>query len=101
MKRKELSKETIIELCKGKTATEALVALYYHAFPDWDNIQGIRGYPLVSQDTATFILEQLPDPGGSLWLNKGFSSDETKTLPDWIIDYSRIKELTYINAKQC
>jgi hypothetical protein len=94
-KRKELLKETITELCKDKLPGLAVLALYQYAFPIWDDIDHIKGFPMVSHNTATFILEFIREAGMLLWLNKGFSSDtglpEADKLPDWIIDYSRVE----------
>ena len=66
--------------------------LYRFVFPDWDNIKSIAGYPLVSNDTSTYIFERFiafdkihhPDVlAGGCWMNKGFSTDSSGKLDDW------------------
>jgi hypothetical protein len=95
MKSIELTPIKITEIFKGKLASEAILELYRYAFPDWDKIEHIKGFPRVSQNTAEFILSLLPTDGRFLWLNKGFSSDCGLSLadkmPDWIIDFSSVE----------
>lgn len=95
MKNKPLTPEKITELFKDKLASEAILELYRYAFPDWDKIEHIKGFPRISQNTAEFILELLPVDGRFLWLNKGFSSDTglslSQKLPDWIIEFSSVE----------
>ena len=67
---------------------ECLVNLYKTALPNWDNIKIVKHYPIVSEATAWYILDQMSKKYGDgwavkgLWLNKGFSHDE---VPDWTI----------------
>lgn len=66
--------------------------LYQLVFPDWDNIDKLDGYPQVNENTNNYIMGKFIEldrkyhpnviPGG-LWLNLGFSSLNTKILPDW------------------
>jgi len=64
--------------------------LYRTAFPDWDLIEKIDGYPEVSERTNNYIrlkfiaLDQLLHPGvlaGGLWMNAGFST--SRQADDW------------------
>ena len=72
------------------------LAIYKIAFPDWDDIKAISGYPKISQETNKYIFDQAisfdkknhPDViSGGLWMNRGFSSCD-ETVPDWTIDIS-------------
>lgn len=73
---------------------DVMLALYRLAFPDWDYISTIDGWPSVSPATGkaiallwqTFDQKHHPDvlPGG-FWMNKGFSTHGAEELDDWII----------------
>lgn len=88
---KKLSKETILKLAEdSETNIDYLVRLYMYFFgQDWETIESINGYPLVSTDTASFIMQSKPDKDedtfqfNMIWLNKGFSSDNLHE--DWKI----------------
>jgi hypothetical protein len=81
------------------------LAFYRLAFPDWDTIVKIDGYPLVSEKTWKYIMEKFmafdrrmhPDvlPGGHWALGSGFSGphckEERERVPDWQIDISPCK----------
>jgi hypothetical protein len=78
---------------------KATEALYRVAFPDWDDIARIEGYPKVSRETNTVIFRHMMDLDranevthmhGGAWFNSGFSQDD---VPDWVIDLSRCKAI--------
>jgi hypothetical protein len=83
------SKEGIIKrLEESNNEIEFLVALYQMAIaPEkWDNVKTLNGFPIISEDTSKFIIDQANkkfDVFGfnMLWLNKGFASDQN--LKDW------------------
>lgn len=86
---------------------ELILAFYRLAFPNWDDLVKIDGYPLVSERTWKYIWEKCaafdkrmhPDvmPGGSWALGAGFSgphSAEERMIPDWKIDLRPCKVCT-------
>ena len=63
---------------------EALSEIYKLAFPDWDRIYRIHGYPEAGNELWKFIcrefikFDQEHHPNvfaGGIWMNNGFSSD--------------------------
>jgi len=91
----ELSKEHIDRIFDEATnQIEALVRLYRAAFPDWDDIKKVNGWPTVSDSTNLYISQKFVYldkkyhwgeciPGG-LWLNNGFRG--SPDMADWLID---------------
>jgi hypothetical protein len=90
--KKIITKEMIEEIfntCNHQT--DAAIALYKLAFPEWDNIQSIDGWPTAGKELNEEIFKQFgefdkkyhPDvmPAG-LWLNKGFSTLD-KSIVGW------------------
>jgi hypothetical protein len=81
---------------------EILLAFYRLAFPNWDDIVKIEGWPRVSEKTWLYICNLFRDfdrrmhpevlPGGAWSLGSGFSSAthdrDRDSLPDWKIDLS-------------
>jgi len=77
--------------------SKAIVEIYKLAFPDWDKIKKIEGWPTAGKELSDFIWEQFikfdlrhhPDlfAGGS-WLNYGFSAHDNERLDLWAIDTS-------------
>lgn len=79
-----------------------LIALYRYCFPDYDDIEKLDKWPIVTKNTSIYISSKFIDfdkkyhpkvlPGG-LWLNNGFSSKELypegKDIKDWEVDLSR------------
>jgi len=63
-----------------------MVGLYKMVFPNWDNIKSVDGFPTIGKKGAYYLAEKFmafdrrhhPNvmPGG-IWLNNGFSSDDT------------------------
>ena len=62
--------------------SEACVALYRLAFPEWDELKSIDGWPGIGKEAGLYILKKFmefdrkhhPDVlNGGLWMNKGFS----------------------------
>ncbi len=78
---------------------KAFLAFYRLAIPDFDNVRQIKGFPVVSDLTAEYCLDKLHTKTddawavNSLWLNKGFSSNDP-SVPDWEISTKAI-ELIY------
>lgn len=83
----------------AENQVEYAIALYRVAFPDWDNIEDIDGWPAISNTTALYIMDLAIShdkkhvgrdvlPGG-LWMNKGFSIQDG--IDNWMIDLSSVK----------
>ena len=81
---------------------DVAIGLYKLAFPDWDDITKVDGFPKVSKSMNKHIFRKFIEfdekhhPNvikGGLWLNNGFSSLEADHL-DWEIDVSQVI-LTY------
>ncbi len=81
---------------------EIMLAFYRMAFPKWDDIVKIEGWPRVSEATWKYIhglfsefdRRMHPDvlPGGAWGLGSGFSGNEARnTVPDWKIDVSQCR----------
>ena len=102
MKTIKLSKEIIDTIFKkAEEQADYFLNLYRLAFPKWDNIKHVDGYPRVSETTNKYIFgkaisfdkEKHPDVmNGGLWLNKGFGTNEEVkdweiTLEDCVIEY--------------
>jgi len=88
----EITKNNVDRCFEFKSQGEVVVALYRLAFPDWDDIVSIKGWPKVSIDTNQYIFERFiefdrihhPEAlGGGLWMNKGWG---TTKMDDWVID---------------
>ena len=97
-----LSRDQIDSIfAQAKTQHSYLLSLYEIAFPFWDKIAKIKGFPQVSPKTNEYLTQKAIEfdkihhptilPSG-LWIHKGFGSDES--LTDWIIDTSRV-EITF------
>ena len=88
------TKEAVLNCFEDVSApADALINLYKIAFPNFDAIKKIKGYPKVSRATATFCIERLleiADNASLIWLNRGFSVDD-KMLEDWLIDLSGVE----------
>ena len=96
MKLINFSKTVIDEICKkAPDVTTAFLEFYRIAFPEFDNVKQIDGFPVVSEQTAIYCIEQLQTLSkdafdvNMLWLNKGFSSD--KSVPEWKISVENVK----------
>ena len=103
MKTIKLSQETIDTIFeKAEEQADYFLNLYRLAFPEWDNIQHVDGYPRVSETTNKYIFgkaisfdkEKHPNVmNGGLWLDKGFGTNEEVkdweiTLEDCVIEYA-------------
>jgi hypothetical protein len=90
-KRFYLHPDTIQETIVGAThQSDALIDIYRMVFPEWGRIESLDGWPKVNDRTWKRIaswfqrLDQLRHPDvlpGGLWMNRGFSTDES--LDDW------------------
>lgn len=99
----KVTKEQINKIFEGsKDQADACVGLYKLAFPDWNNINKIDGWPKIGQEMAEYLFRKWtefdrkhhPDVmAGGLWLNKGFCTLNNDHL-EWEIDISQVK-LTY------
>jgi hypothetical protein len=111
---KELSKETIDRVfhCadlgllredEEPHQIHVLVELYKIAYPDWEKIASVDGWPTVTRKTNEYIFRKFiafddkhhnkrGEQGvfrGGLWMNNGFSTQEIHPdLQDWQIDPS-------------
>jgi hypothetical protein len=96
MKLINFSQSAIDKICKkAPDVTTAFLEFYKVAVPEFDNVKQIDGFPVVSEKTAIYCIEQLqeiskePYDVNMLWLNKGFSSD--KSIPEWKISVKNVK----------
>lgn len=102
-----ITKEQIEKCFDGKNhQTDVLIALYKIAFPDWDAIIEINGYPKIGKKASLLIWDKFikfdkeHHPGvvnGGLYLNKGFSTDEK--LGDWELSTENV-EVIYEKGKK-
>ena len=93
---KQLTQETIDNIFESaQDQRDCIVALYRIAFPMWDDIATVDGYPKISKATNEYIFSKFFEfdkinhprvlPGG-LWLNNGFSSLDSGDLVDWVVE---------------
>ena len=89
----------------SRDQAEACVALYRLAFPDWDDIAKIDGFPGVGKEAAEYIWKKFmafdrqhhPDVfNGGLWLNSGFSTLKGEGIGPWELttDHCRVERRT-------
>lgn len=98
----ELTKKMIDECFKEKShQSECIISLYKIAFPDWDKIKEIDGFPCVSNETGKYICQKFMEfdkenhptvMAGGIWLNNGFSID---SMEDWKVDTSKVNSIYY------
>ncbi len=79
---------------------EVVEALYRLAFPDYDDIEKINGFPEAGERLSKLIWDKSfefdfvhhPDvmPGGR-WMNNGFSTN--KELGDWEVETKGVKKI--------
>lgn len=113
-----LPKEKIDDIFdKAESQYDYWSALYRVAFPNWDDIKKIKGFPHVSEETNSYIIAKciewddahnlvsehgLPVLSGGLWINKGFGTafhGEYCDI-DWMIDVSGV-EVKYKDLVKC
>ena len=86
-KEMRLNKDKIDELFETENhQANVMVGLYKMVFPNWDEIKSVDDWPKIGKQGAYYLAEKFmafdrkhhPNvmPGG-IWLNNGFSSDET------------------------
>src|SRR5205085_9120644 len=95
-----ITREQILKIFEEATTQASyLIELYRIAFPEWDHIEEINGYPKAHSETCLFICQKCiewdrkHEPRvmmGGAWLNKGFSCDDS--VPPWFV---RPCEVTY------
>jgi len=82
----------------SENQVDAAIAVYTMAFPDWEKIVEIDGWPACGEKMHNYLFEKFisldkkhhPDVFvGGLWMNRGFSVD--RKLGDWEIDTSKAK----------
>lgn len=87
--RNKITKEFIDAAFECEHQSDALVTLYKFAFPDWDVIESVDGFPAVGEKASNYIWDKFIEfdkkhhpkvMAGGLWLNNGFSSQEGKRL---------------------
>ena len=93
---KKLTQEMIDDVFETATdQSDATISLFRIAFPEWDNITSVGGYPHVSKATSEYIFgkamafdkEHHPDVLASgMWMNYGFSAKDG--VEDWTVDTS-------------
>jgi len=91
MKTLPLTKKMIDALfdTEGIVRHDILYGLYKMAFPDWDKIKSVDGFPAISKPTNLYIMGQFIKWdqkhsdcfAGGLWMNNGFFS--TDSMEDW------------------
>ena len=96
-----LTKEMIDRIFnESSSIDDYIIKLYKVAIPEWDSVKSINGYPVVNQITSLYIFEkaiafdkihyQKVLNGGS-WMNPVFSSNDSESLEDWVIDNKNVK----------
>ncbi|MBF0227753.1 MAG: hypothetical protein HQK76_20075 [Desulfobacterales bacterium] len=79
--KKDLSKEAIEKVFEdNKTMTDCFLKIYELVIPNWENVDKVKAYPICGKELWAFIcskLMQISLEGSFLWMNKGFSSDES------------------------
>lgn len=85
---------------EAEEQSDYALGLYRLAFPDWDKIKTVKGWPKVSKKFNVFIFglaiefdqKHHPDVfNGGMWMNKGFGSCEGDEIPWGTIDLSTCK----------
>jgi hypothetical protein len=96
-----ITKEQIEQIfASSNHQAEVVEALYRLAFPDYDDIVKLDGFPEAGERLSKLIWDKFfefdfahhPDvmPGGR-WMNNGFSTN--KKLGDWEVDTSQVKKV--------
>lgn len=103
-----ITKEQIDKCFEGKDhQADVVVALYKLAFPNWNSIAKIDGWPKVNKAVNEYIFRKFIEfdekhhPNvikGGRWMNNGFSTLDSDHL-DWQIDISECK-LTLFTMKE-
>lgn len=96
MKTIKITKEQIDNIFETaiKGSSDYVIDLYKIAFPDWNKIQKIEGYPTISKNTANYIMDKAikfeNNSPFTVWFNVGFSTLEAENLQvkDWEINLS-------------
>jgi hypothetical protein len=95
MKPQRLTKARLDSIFEeAKDQETALIAIYRCAFPDWDQVEKVSGWPSVNKTTWKRICGRFmeldgkyhPDVmAGGCWMNTGFSSVPDEELKDGMI----------------
>lgn len=87
--RRTLKKEEIDKIFEEAADQSACVELYKLAFPDWDDITEIDGWPIVGEKAAWYIMGKFMEYDrkhhpkvveGGLWMKRGFSTYDNKNI---------------------
>lgn len=91
----KINKNQIDEIAgRCENSDEFTLEMYKLAFPNWELISQIKGFPKVGNDTADYLMGKALETdkqqaGATLlgsWFNKGFSIDND--TEEWCIDTS-------------
>ena len=94
----EIKKAVEQIFCESDNQSEVLSALYKLAFPNYDAIERIEGFPTVGRELSQFIwskfiefdrIHHLDVLAGGLWMNKGFTED--RKLSPWEISVKKTR----------
>lgn len=88
----KISRKQIDEIVeKYQTEGEIVISLYQFAYPDWDSIEKINGFPRCGKDVNQYIFNKLFEKkcSGLVWMNQGFSTHGCEDL-GWKIDTSGV-----------
>jgi hypothetical protein len=95
-----ITKEEVEKIFASSThQVEVVEALYRLAFPDYDKVAKLHGFPEAGERLSKFIWGKFlefdckhhPDVmQGGRWMNNGFSTNQA--LGDWEVDVSRVKK---------
>jgi len=105
---KPLAQKTIDKVFEEASQAEVpsqadyILGLYGIAFPNWDQIAKVNGWPRVSKVTSEYIFQraiafdEVHHPecfAGGAWMNNGFTSTYSgdEPMPDWEIDISEVE----------
>jgi hypothetical protein len=75
----DLSKETIDRIIReSENEADFVMSLYKCVYKNWEEIEKVKGFPSISQQTTEYIIKEMDSKGFdfSIWINKGFSIDK-------------------------
>lgn len=91
-----LDKQDIEEVfANAENTPDVVIGLYTMAFPNWDDIKKIKGWPKIGKEVSKLLWDKFiafdkknhpRSLAGGVWMNHGFSTDDS--LPPWGIDTS-------------
>ena len=108
--RKTLKRQEIDAIFDAHDNQEAvLTALYKLAFPEWDAIKSVDGWPAIGKEAGLYIMKKFMEfdrehhPAvfnGGLWMNNGFSVHEGAGFGPWDLstDHCKVHMMTRSSA---